>query len=93
MQHCVPFHNLYVCFRATLWYVPLTIKAPHEVVDVPPLTYSDTKDEQRGHVRYERQKISRAERKSVVNYSQFAGSLSTITFNSHEKKLFYSGRK
>ncbi|XP_054578140.1 all trans-polyprenyl-diphosphate synthase PDSS2 isoform X1 [Eptesicus fuscus] len=71
--------------KATLWYVPLSLKSVYKVLEVPPVVYSRQEQEEEGRRRYEAQKLERMETKwrngdivqpgpnpepSTVSYSQ-----------------------
>ncbi|XP_043918955.1 cytosolic acyl coenzyme A thioester hydrolase isoform X2 [Protopterus annectens] len=45
--------------RASLWYVPLSIRNVDKVLEVPPIEYTDTEQEENGRKRYEAQKLER----------------------------------
>ncbi|XP_026515774.1 cytosolic acyl coenzyme A thioester hydrolase isoform X3 [Terrapene carolina triunguis] len=45
--------------RATLWYVPLSLKNVDKVLEVPPIQYAWKELEQEGKKRYEEQKLER----------------------------------
>ncbi|XP_077007599.1 cytosolic acyl coenzyme A thioester hydrolase isoform X2 [Tamandua tetradactyla] len=45
--------------KATLWYVPLSLKNVDKVLEVPPVVYSRQEQEEEGRRRYEAQKLER----------------------------------
>ncbi|XP_075762922.1 cytosolic acyl coenzyme A thioester hydrolase isoform X2 [Pelodiscus sinensis] len=45
--------------RATLWYVPLSLKNVDKVLEVPPIQYAGEELEEEGKKRYEEQKLDR----------------------------------
>ncbi|XP_074831631.1 cytosolic acyl coenzyme A thioester hydrolase isoform X1 [Carettochelys insculpta] len=45
--------------RATLWYVPLSLKNVDKVLEVPPIQYASKELEEEGKKRYEEQKLER----------------------------------
>ncbi|TKC51560.1 hypothetical protein EI555_002205 [Monodon monoceros] len=47
--------------KATLWYVPLSLKNVDKVLEVPPVVYSRQGQEEEGRKRYEAQKLERME--------------------------------
>ncbi|XP_057389239.1 cytosolic acyl coenzyme A thioester hydrolase isoform X2 [Balaenoptera acutorostrata] len=47
--------------KATLWYVPLSLKNVDKVLEVPPVVYSRQEQEEEGRKRYEAQKLERME--------------------------------
>ncbi|XP_027241587.1 cytosolic acyl coenzyme A thioester hydrolase isoform X3 [Cricetulus griseus] len=47
--------------KATLWYVPLSLKNVDKVLEVPPIVYSRQELEEEGRKRYEAQKLQRME--------------------------------
>ncbi|KFO31808.1 Cytosolic acyl coenzyme A thioester hydrolase [Fukomys damarensis] len=49
--------------KATLWYVPLSLKNVDKVLEVPPVVYSRQEQEEEGRKRYEAQKLERMETK------------------------------
>ncbi|XP_028921724.1 cytosolic acyl coenzyme A thioester hydrolase isoform X2 [Ornithorhynchus anatinus] len=49
--------------KATLWYVPLSLKNVDKVVEVPPFEYTRKEQEEEGKKRYEAQKMERMETK------------------------------
>ncbi|XP_048375341.1 cytosolic acyl coenzyme A thioester hydrolase isoform X2 [Sphaerodactylus townsendi] len=49
--------------QATLWYVPLALQNVHKVLEVPPIQYAGTEQEEEGRRRYEEQKLERLETK------------------------------
>ncbi|XP_059547432.1 cytosolic acyl coenzyme A thioester hydrolase isoform X2 [Myotis daubentonii] len=49
--------------KATLWYVPLSLKNVDKVLEVPPVVYSRQEQEEEGRRRYEAQKLERMETK------------------------------
>ncbi|NWZ22952.1 BACH hydrolase, partial [Asarcornis scutulata] len=49
--------------KATLWYVPLSLKNVNKVVEVPPIQYARKEQEDEGRKRYEEQKLDRLETK------------------------------
>uniref|UniRef100_A0A803YH20 palmitoyl-CoA hydrolase n=1 Tax=Meleagris gallopavo TaxID=9103 RepID=A0A803YH20_MELGA len=49
--------------KATLWYVPLSLKNVNKVVEVPPIQYTHKEQEDEGRKRYEEQKLERLETK------------------------------
>uniref|UniRef100_A0A8C3LIF4 Acyl-CoA thioesterase 7 n=1 Tax=Chrysolophus pictus TaxID=9089 RepID=A0A8C3LIF4_CHRPC len=49
--------------KATLWYVPLSLKNVNKVVEVPPIQYMHKEQEDEGRKRYEEQKLDRLETK------------------------------
>ncbi|XP_014807591.1 PREDICTED: cytosolic acyl coenzyme A thioester hydrolase isoform X1 [Calidris pugnax] len=49
--------------KATLWYVPLSLKNVNKVVEVPPIQYARKEQEDEGKKRYEEQKLDRLETK------------------------------
>ncbi|NXA56534.1 BACH hydrolase, partial [Nothocercus julius] len=49
--------------KATLWYVPLSLKNVNKVVDVPAMQYAHKEQEDEGRKRYEEQKLDRLETK------------------------------
>ncbi|XP_061114047.1 cytosolic acyl coenzyme A thioester hydrolase isoform X1 [Conger conger] len=49
--------------RATLWYVPFSLKNIDKITDVPPIEYSSPGQEEEGKKRYEAQKLDRFETK------------------------------
>ncbi|XP_057355641.1 cytosolic acyl coenzyme A thioester hydrolase isoform X3 [Manis pentadactyla] len=49
--------------KATLWYVPLSLKNVDKVLEVPPVVYSRQGQEEEGRKRYEAQKLERMETK------------------------------
>lgn len=49
--------------KATLWYVPLSLKDVDKVLEVPPVVYSRQEQEEEGRKRYEAQKLERMETK------------------------------
>uniref|UniRef100_A0A8C9L729 palmitoyl-CoA hydrolase n=1 Tax=Pavo cristatus TaxID=9049 RepID=A0A8C9L729_PAVCR len=49
--------------KATLWYVPLSLKNVNKVVEVPPIQYVHKEQEDEGRKRYEEQKLDRLETK------------------------------
>eukprot|EP00062_Callorhinchus_milii_P016544 gi/632967958/ref/XP_007900271.1/ PREDICTED: cytosolic acyl coenzyme A thioester hydrolase isoform X2 [Callorhinchus milii] len=49
--------------RATLWYVPVSLKSVDKVVEVPPIKYLRTEQEEEGRKRYDAQKLERMENK------------------------------
>uniref|UniRef100_A0A8C6A389 Cytosolic acyl coenzyme A thioester hydrolase n=1 Tax=Marmota marmota marmota TaxID=9994 RepID=A0A8C6A389_MARMA len=49
--------------KATLWYVPLSLKNVDKVLEVPPVVYSQQEQEEEGRKRYEAQKLERMETK------------------------------
>ncbi|XP_047580932.1 cytosolic acyl coenzyme A thioester hydrolase isoform X3 [Lutra lutra] len=49
--------------KATLWYVPLSLKNVDKVLEVPPVVYSRQEQEEEGRKRYEAQKLARMETK------------------------------
>uniref|UniRef100_A0A2K5N908 HotDog ACOT-type domain-containing protein n=1 Tax=Cercocebus atys TaxID=9531 RepID=A0A2K5N908_CERAT len=66
--------------KATLWYVPLSLKNVDKVLEVPPVVYSRQEKEEEGRKRYKTQKLERMETKwrnqdvvqppNTVSYSQ-----------------------
>ncbi|XP_062449076.1 cytosolic acyl coenzyme A thioester hydrolase isoform X2 [Rhea pennata] len=52
-----------VANKATLWYVPLSLKNVNKVVEVPPMQYARKEQEDEGRKRYEEQKLDRLETK------------------------------
>ncbi|KFM04052.1 Cytosolic acyl coenzyme A thioester hydrolase, partial [Aptenodytes forsteri] len=49
--------------KATLWYVPLSLKNVNKVLEVPPIQYTRKEQEDEGKKRYEEQKLDRLETK------------------------------
>uniref|UniRef100_A0A2K5D0S6 palmitoyl-CoA hydrolase n=1 Tax=Aotus nancymaae TaxID=37293 RepID=A0A2K5D0S6_AOTNA len=49
--------------KATLWYVPLSLKNVDKVLKVPPVVYSRQEQEEEGRKRYKDQKLERMETK------------------------------
>ncbi|XP_006766823.1 PREDICTED: cytosolic acyl coenzyme A thioester hydrolase isoform X1 [Myotis davidii] len=49
--------------KATLWYVPLSLKNVDKVLEVPPVVYSRQEQQEEGRRRYEAQKLERMETK------------------------------
>uniref|UniRef100_A0A8C6H458 Cytosolic acyl coenzyme A thioester hydrolase n=1 Tax=Mus spicilegus TaxID=10103 RepID=A0A8C6H458_MUSSI len=49
--------------KATLWYVPLSLKNVDKVLEVPPIVYLRQDQEEEGRKRYEAQKLERMETK------------------------------
>uniref|UniRef100_A0A2K6B589 palmitoyl-CoA hydrolase n=1 Tax=Macaca nemestrina TaxID=9545 RepID=A0A2K6B589_MACNE len=49
--------------KATLWYVPLSLKNVDKVLEVPPVVYSRQEQEEEGRKRYKTQKLERMETK------------------------------
>uniref|UniRef100_A0A2K6RF50 palmitoyl-CoA hydrolase n=1 Tax=Rhinopithecus roxellana TaxID=61622 RepID=A0A2K6RF50_RHIRO len=49
--------------KATLWYVPLSLKNVDKVLEVPPVVYSRQEQEEAGQKRYKTQKLERMETK------------------------------
>ncbi|XP_029395493.1 cytosolic acyl coenzyme A thioester hydrolase isoform X3 [Mus pahari] len=49
--------------KATLWYVPLSLKNVDKVLEVPPIVYLRQEQEEEGRKRYEAQKMERMETK------------------------------
>ncbi|KAM6296222.1 cytosolic acyl coenzyme A thioester hydrolase [Aegotheles albertisi] len=49
--------------KATLWYVPLSLKNVNKVLEVPPIQYAREEQEDEGKKRYEEQKLDRLETK------------------------------
>uniref|UniRef100_A0A2K5DU60 HotDog ACOT-type domain-containing protein n=1 Tax=Aotus nancymaae TaxID=37293 RepID=A0A2K5DU60_AOTNA len=49
--------------KATLWYVPLSLKNVDKVLEVPPVVYSRQEQEEEGRKLYEAQKLERMETK------------------------------
>ncbi|XP_075695567.1 cytosolic acyl coenzyme A thioester hydrolase isoform X1 [Rhinoderma darwinii] len=49
--------------RATLWYVPLSLINVDKIIEVPPIQYEKTEEEEEGKKRYENQKLERFETK------------------------------
>ncbi|KFR14528.1 Cytosolic acyl coenzyme A thioester hydrolase, partial [Opisthocomus hoazin] len=49
--------------KATLWYVPLSLKNVNKVLEVPPIQYVRKEQEDEGKKRYEEQKLDRLETK------------------------------
>ncbi|XP_055980939.1 LOW QUALITY PROTEIN: cytosolic acyl coenzyme A thioester hydrolase [Sorex fumeus] len=49
--------------KATLWYVPLSLRNVDKVLEVPPVVYSRQEQEEEGRKRYEAQKLERMETK------------------------------
>ncbi|NXP81467.1 BACH hydrolase, partial [Ramphastos sulfuratus] len=49
--------------KATLWYVPLSLKNVNKVLEVPPIQYVRKQQEDEGRKRYEEQKLDRLETK------------------------------
>ncbi|XP_058245725.1 cytosolic acyl coenzyme A thioester hydrolase isoform X1 [Hemibagrus wyckioides] len=49
--------------KATLWYVPLSLKNVAKIIEVPPIEYSSPEHEELGKKRYEAQKLERIETK------------------------------
>nr|KAF6443008.1 acyl-CoA thioesterase 7 [Molossus molossus] len=49
--------------KATLWYVPLSLKNVDKVLEVPPVVYSRQEQEEEGRRRYEAQKLERMQTK------------------------------
>ncbi|KFV58138.1 Cytosolic acyl coenzyme A thioester hydrolase, partial [Gavia stellata] len=49
--------------KATLWYVPLSLKNVNKVLEVPPIQYARKEQEDEGKKRYEEQKLDRLETK------------------------------
>ncbi|XP_069096111.1 cytosolic acyl coenzyme A thioester hydrolase [Pleurodeles waltl] len=49
--------------RATLWYVPLSLKNVDKIIVVPPIEYASKDHEEEGKKRYEAQKLERLETK------------------------------
>ncbi|XP_010873973.2 cytosolic acyl coenzyme A thioester hydrolase isoform X1 [Esox lucius] len=49
--------------RATLWYVPFSLKDVGKVTEVPPIKYANPEQEEEGKKRYEAQKMERLETK------------------------------
>lgn len=49
--------------KATLWYVPLSLKNVDKVLEVPPIVYLRQEQEEEGRKRYEAQKLERMETK------------------------------
>nr|XP_032824108.1 cytosolic acyl coenzyme A thioester hydrolase isoform X4 [Petromyzon marinus] len=47
--------------KATLWYVPLSIKSPDKVLPVPPIEYGCDEERDDGQARYDAQKSGRVE--------------------------------
>ncbi|XP_061424182.1 cytosolic acyl coenzyme A thioester hydrolase isoform X1 [Lethenteron reissneri] len=47
--------------KATLWYVPLSIKSPDKVLPVPPIEYGCDEERDDGQTRYDAQKSARVE--------------------------------
>ncbi|XP_069466393.1 cytosolic acyl coenzyme A thioester hydrolase isoform X2 [Ambystoma mexicanum] len=49
--------------RATLWYVPLSLKNVDKIIEVPPIQFPSKDQEEEGKKRYEAQKFERLETK------------------------------
>lgn len=49
--------------KATLWYMPLSLKSMDKVLEVPPVMYSRREREEEGWKRYETQKLECMETK------------------------------
>ncbi|KAM9431985.1 cytosolic acyl coenzyme A thioester hydrolase-like, partial [Clarias gariepinus] len=49
--------------KATLWYVPLSLQNVDKIIEVPPIEYSSSDQEELGKKRYEAQKLERIETK------------------------------
>lgn len=49
--------------KATLWYVPCSIKNLDQIIEVPPIKYATLEEEERGRKRYESQKMERMQTK------------------------------
>ncbi|XDV48543.1 hypothetical protein PO909_017942 [Leuciscus waleckii] len=49
--------------KATLWYVPLSLQNVAKIIEVPPVEYSSSEQEEAGKKRYEAQKLERLETK------------------------------
>ncbi|XP_051027241.1 cytosolic acyl coenzyme A thioester hydrolase isoform X2 [Acomys russatus] len=49
--------------KATLWYVPLSLRNVDKVLEVPPIVYLRQEQEEEGRKRYEAQKLERMETK------------------------------
>ncbi|KAF5907259.1 cytosolic acyl coenzyme A thioester hydrolase isoform X2, partial [Clarias magur] len=49
--------------KATLWYVPLSLQNVDKIIEVPPIEYSSSEQEELGKKRYEAQKLERIETK------------------------------
>ncbi|XP_048066745.1 cytosolic acyl coenzyme A thioester hydrolase isoform X5 [Megalobrama amblycephala] len=49
--------------KATLWYVPLSLQNVDKIIEVPPIEYSSSEQEEAGKKRYEAQKLERLETK------------------------------
>uniref|UniRef100_A0A8B9KI68 palmitoyl-CoA hydrolase n=1 Tax=Astyanax mexicanus TaxID=7994 RepID=A0A8B9KI68_ASTMX len=49
--------------KATLWYVPLSLRNVDKIIEVPPIEYTSTESEELGKKRYEAQKLERMETK------------------------------
>ncbi|KAM4610330.1 cytosolic acyl coenzyme A thioester hydrolase [Polymixia lowei] len=49
--------------KATLWYVPCSLKNVNKIVAVPPIQYASPEQEEEGRKRYEAQKAARQETK------------------------------
>ncbi|XP_051759463.1 cytosolic acyl coenzyme A thioester hydrolase isoform X6 [Ctenopharyngodon idella] len=49
--------------KATLWYVPLSLQNVAKIIEVPPIEYSSSEQEEAGKKRYEAQKLERLETK------------------------------
>ncbi|KAI4902793.1 hypothetical protein NFI96_011171, partial [Prochilodus magdalenae] len=61
---CISFSgSKKVTNKATLWYVPLSLRNVDKIIEVPPIEYSNPDQEELGKKRYEAQKFERMETK------------------------------
>lgn len=52
--------------KAALWYVPCSLKNVEKILEVPPIKYPSTEQEEEGRKRYEAQKMERMETKAKI---------------------------
>uniref|UniRef100_A0A8C4WRM3 Acyl-CoA thioesterase 7 n=1 Tax=Eptatretus burgeri TaxID=7764 RepID=A0A8C4WRM3_EPTBU len=54
--------------KASLWYVPLSVKSPDKVLPVPPMPYGCKEEEEEGRIRYETQKQDRSQQQQCPSF-------------------------
>uniref|UniRef100_UPI00358E592D cytosolic acyl coenzyme A thioester hydrolase isoform X1 n=2 Tax=Myxine glutinosa TaxID=7769 RepID=UPI00358E592D len=54
--------------KASLWYVPLSVKSPDKVLPVPPMPYGCKEEEEEGRIRYETQKHDRSQQQQCPSF-------------------------
>ncbi|KAM9855694.1 cytosolic acyl coenzyme A thioester hydrolase [Aulostomus maculatus] len=52
--------------KAALWYVPFSLQNVDKIMEVPPIKYASTEEEEEGRKRYEAQKMERLETKARI---------------------------